>query len=327
MISYYNITFAYPWVLLLLIVIPMLIVEYIKTHKRASANMMATTIHFVSQVKSIRVVFYHSLFVLKCTALVLLIFALARPQQKFVKQQISGDGIDIMLCFDVSGSMTQKDIEPSRIEASKIVATEFVSQRPADRIGVVVFSDQGFTLCPLTLDHKVVLSQILHVEGGYLQNAAGTALGTGIATCVDRLRNSESASKVILLLTDGADFGDEVSQQTSVRLANLYGIKVYAIGMGSSLPSVSVQKSTGKVGLNIELLKNLSIQTGGQYFHASDKDALQKVFAGIDQMEKSSASILSYDRFTDLHIRLVLVSLLLLIVAMVSGYTIFKRFP
>ena len=146
----------------------------------------------------------------RCLALICLIIALARPQLKFTETQNNGEGIDIILCFDISGSMTEKDFDPDRIDASKEVATQFVENRPGDRIGIVIFSNLSFTLCPLTTDHNAVINQIAGIQSGELQDE-GTAIGSGLATSVDRLRTSTSKSKVVILLTDGVDFGGQIS--------------------------------------------------------------------------------------------------------------------
>ena len=227
-----HIQFAYSWVFGLLLLLPIIIVEYVFRGNKSQASMFVTTTYFVHSLKSMKVIFRHLPFILRCIAFICLIVALARPQLKFTEQQTNGEGIDIMLCFDISGSMTEKDFEPNRIEASKQVATDFVNNRPGDRIGIVIFSDLSFTLCPLTTDHNTVISQIAGIQSGELQDE-GTAIGSGLATSVDRLRNSKSKTKIIILLTDGVDFGGTISPDIAKEMAQLYGIKVYTIGVGS----------------------------------------------------------------------------------------------
>ena len=227
-----HIEFAYPWVLGALLLMPILIYEYIRRNKKQQASLLVTTTHFLKQSSSFKASFQHMLFVLRCLAIICLVFALARPRQKFTETQTSGEGIDIILCFDISGSMTEKDFEPNRLEASKKVASDFVQGRPGDEIGIVIFSNLSFSLCPLTTDHEAVLSQIQNIESGYLQDE-GTAIGSGLATSVDRLRTSKTKNKIIVLLTDGVDFGGTIPPDLALQMAKYYGIKVYTIGVGS----------------------------------------------------------------------------------------------
>ena len=229
---YRNIEFAYPWVLGALLLMPILIYEYIRRIKRQQASMIVTTTHFVKNTPGFRTSLHHLPFILRCLAIICLIIALARPREKFTETRNEGEGIDIMLCFDISGSMTEKDFTPDRLEASKQVASDFVRNRPGDEIGIVIFSNLSFTLCPLTADHDAVLNQIQTIESGYLQDE-GTAIGSGLATSVDRLRTSKAKSKIIILLTDGVDFGGTIPPDMALQMAKYYGIKVYTIGVGS----------------------------------------------------------------------------------------------
>ena len=328
-----NIQFAYPWVFSFLLLLPIIIIEYTVRNNKTQASMLVSTTHFVSEVKSMRTAARHILFVLRCFALVCLIIALARPQLKFTEQQTNGEGIDIMLCFDISGSMTEKDFDPDRIDASKEVASEFVRNRPGDRIGIVIFSDLSFTLCPLTTDHDAVLSQIQGIESGELKDE-GTAIGSGLATSVDRLRASKSKTKIIILLTDGVDFGGEISPDIAKQMAQLYGIKIYAIGVGSEKVVTDVTNTPfgpmteqRKLEFNEPLLQDLAKSTGGEYFHATDKDALIKIYQSINQLEKSKVEVTTYDRFTDEFLPWLLAGLVFLLLEMLLRYTVFKKFP
>lgn len=328
-----HIEFAYTWVLGFLLLIPILVVEYVRRQKKAQAAMLVTTTFFVSDVKSARTLLRHIPFILRCLALVFLIVALARPRQKFTETQLEGEGIDIVLCFDISGSMTEKDFTPNRLEASKAVASDFVKGRPGDRIGVVIFSNQSFTLCPLTVDHNTVLSQINNIQSGYLQDE-GTAIGSGLATSVDRLRSSKSRSKVVVLLTDGVDFGGVIPPDIAREMAKLYHVKVYTVGVGSEKEIEEVVDSPfgpvtqrKKLEFNEGLLKDLAQATGGQYFHATDKDALQKIYASINQLEKSKVQVNTYTHFTDRYHPLLLIGLSLLVLELLLRYTLFRKFP
>ena len=328
-----HIEFAYPWVFTLLILLPILIYEYIRRNRRNSASLLITTTHFIKQPRTFKNVFFHFPFVLRCVAIVCLVVALARPRIKFTEEQNEGEGIDIVLCFDISGSMTEKDFLPSRLEASKSVATQFVEGRPGDRIGIVIFSNLSFTLCPVTVDHTAVLNQINNIQSGYLQDE-GTAIGSGLATSVDRLRNDKTKTKIIILLTDGVDFGGTISPDIAASMAKTYGIKIYTIGVGSEQEiEETVDSPFGpvtqkkKLEFNEDLLKMLAQTTGGQYFHATDENALQKIYASINTLEKSKIQVTTYNRYTDEYLPWLLAALSLLIAEMILRYTVFKKFP
>ncbi|WP_153799369.1 vWA domain-containing protein [Foetidibacter luteolus] len=328
-----HIEFAYTWALGLLLLVPVLIIEYIRKGSKGQASMLVTTTHFIGDTGSLKVVMRHLPFVLRCLAIVCLVVALARPQKKYTEENTNGEGIDIILCFDISGSMTERDFQPNRLEAAKEVASEFVKQRPGDRIGITIFSNQSFTLCPLTTDHNAVLTQIRNIQSGYLQDE-GTAIGSGLATSVDRLRASQSKSKIVVLLTDGVDFGGTIPPDIARDMAKLYKVKVYTVGVGSEKEIEEVAntpfgpvRQTKKLEYNEKLLQDLATQTGAQYFHALDRDALEKIYASINQLEKSQVEITSYNRFTDEYLPLLLAGLALLLLEIVLRYTVFRKFP
>jgi Ca-activated chloride channel family protein len=328
-----HIEFAYPWVLGSLLLIPILVIEYIRRNNKNNASLLVTTTHFISNVTSIKTVMRHSLFVLRCVALICLIVALARPRTKFTEVQTDGEGIDIVLCFDISGSMTEKDFQPDRLGAAKEVASSFVQQRPGDRIGIVIFSDLSFTLCPITTDHNTVLSQINNIASGYLQDE-GTAIGSGLATSVDRLRNSQSKTKIIVLLTDGVDFGGAVPPDLAKNMAKQYGIKIYTIGVGSENEVEEVVDSPlgpvtqkKKLEYNEALLKSLAEETGGQYFHATDKNTLQKIYTSINQLEKSRIKVTTYDYYNDKFYVWLITGIILIILETTLRLTVFRKFP
>jgi Ca-activated chloride channel family protein len=331
--DWFNIEFAYPWVLPLLLVVPYLVFWYWNSHNKVAASLKVTTTYFLQHTKSWRASLRHLPFGFRCLGLVFLIIALARPQEKFVEDQVNGEGIDIVLCFDISGSMTEKDILPNRLEASKEVASDFVKKRPGDRIGVVIFSSQSFTLCPITTDHNTVLSQINNIASGYLQDE-GTAIGSGLATSVDRLRHTKSKSKVIVLLTDGVDFGGVIPPDIAKEMAKLYTVKVYTIGVGSEKEvEVPVESPFGvvtqkkKLEYNEALLKSLATETGGQYFHATTKQSLEGIYDSINTLEKSQVEVTTYNRFTDKYILPLVIGLSLIVLEIVLRLTIFKKFP
>jgi len=328
-----NITFANAELLSLLFIVPILAIWYYNNAKKRQGSMLVTTTHFVEGIKSFKTWFQHFPFVLRCIALACLIVALARPQHKFSEQQTEGEGIDIVLCFDISGSMTERDFLPNRLEASKEVAEAFVNDRPGDRIGVVIFSRQSFTLCPLTTDKTTVLSQIANIKSGYLEEE-GTAIGSGLATSVDRLKDVKTKSKIIILLTDGVDFGGLIPPDIAKEMAKFYKIKVYTIGVGSEKEvDEQVQTPFGtmtnkkKLDFNEDLLKNIASETGAQYFHAADQDALKKVYGSINKLEKTKIKITSFDRFTEEFLPWLLTAIGLLFMEAVLRYTMFKKFP
>jgi Ca-activated chloride channel family protein len=330
---YQHISFAYPWVLPLLLVVPYLVYWYYKTNHQQTAALTITTTFFLHHTQNWKTRLRHLPFWLRCLAFVCLIIALARPQQQFTDNETTGEGIDIVLCFDISGSMTEQDFAPNRLEAAKDVAATFVQNRPGDRIGVVIFSSQSFTLCPITPDHKTVLTQISHIANGYLTED-GTAIGSGLATSVDRLRSSTAKSKVVILLTDGVDFGGMIPPDIAKKLAITYGIKVYCIGIGSEQEmDVKISSILGtvtqkrKMSFNENLLKDISAETGGQYFQAKDKTALTNIYASINQLEKSNIEITTYNRYTDEYLPFLLIGLGLIIIELLLKLTLFKKFP
>lgn len=330
---YQHISFAYPWVLPSLLVVPYILYWYFKSHSQQSASLTITTTFFLHNTKNWKTRLRHLPIGLRCLALMALIIALARPQKKFTENQTNGEGIDIVLCFDISGSMTEQDFTPNRLEAAKDVAANFVLNRPGDRIGVVIFSSQSFTLCPITPDHKTVLKQINSIVNGYLTED-GTAIGSGLATSVDRLRNSTAKSKVVILLTDGVDHGGLIPPDIAKKLAITYGIKVYCIGIGSEVEmDVQVNSALGtvmekrKMTFDENLLKQISAETGGQYFQASNKAALKDIYASINQLEKSKIEITTYDRYKDEFLPLLLAGLAVVILELMIRLTVLRKFP
>lgn len=330
---YQNIEFEYPWVLGALLLLPVLIYEYIRRNNRQQASMLVTTTHFIKSNPGFRTSLRHLPFILRCLAIICLVIALARPREKFTETQNEGEGIDIILCFDISGSMTEKDFEPNRLEAAKQVASDFVNNRPGDEIGIVIFSNLSFTLCPLTSDHTTIVNQIHTIESGYLQDE-GTAIGSGLATSVDRLRSSKTKSKIIILLTDGVDFGGTIPPDMALQMAKYYGIKVYTIGVGSEKEIDEVVDSPlgpivqhKTLQYNEPLLKKLAEETGGQYFHATDKTALRKIYNSINQLEKSKIEVTSYNRYTDRFLPLLIAAAIYILLEMVLRYTVFRKFP
>jgi Ca-activated chloride channel family protein len=290
-----DISFANPWLLLLLLFVPALIVWYIFKGKNARPEIRISTFAgFKNQRKSAVVRLIHLPFILRCLSIVLIVIALARPQTKLSWQDMKAEGIDIMMTMDLSPSMLARDLKPNRLEAAKEVATDFVSGRPNDRIGLVIFSGEAFTQCPLTIDHSVLKTLLQAVEPDFLPE--GTAIGLGLATAVNRLRESKSASKVVILITDGENNAGSVSPLTAAEIAQLYGIRVYTIGVGSRgvayspvyrYPNGQFAFDYAEVRIDEALLKQISSMTGAQYFRAANNEALAEIYKKIDEMEKT----------------------------------------
>ena len=274
----------------------------------------------------------HLLFVLRLLAIIFIITALARPQTMYEEQNTEGEGVDIVLCIDVSGSMTAQDLTPNRLEAAKKVAIDFVNKRVTDRIAVVIFSGESFTQCPLTTDYPVLISAIENIRNGLLED--GTAIGSGLGTSVDRLRTSKSKSRVVILLTDGENNGGLIDPETAKEIAKAFQIKVYTIGVGTDgyAPQpvntpMGVVMQQGKVSIDEKLLKQIANETGGKYFRAKDNEGLTGIYAEINQLEKSKVEISNRTRTTEKFFPFVIAALALLFFEMLLKLTVFKKFP
>jgi Ca-activated chloride channel family protein len=299
-----SISFAHPWFLLLLGIVPLFIVWYVLRGRKARPELQLSSFKGIrSNANSIWVRLIHLPFILRMLALSLLIIALARPQTRLSWQDMQAEGIDIVLSMDLSPSMLARDLKPNRLEAAKKVAIEFVDGRPGDRMGMVIFSGEAFTQCPLTIDHSVLKSLMLAVEPDFLPE--GTAIGLGLATAVNRLRESKAVSKVVILITDGENNSGSVSPLTAAEIAQLYGIRVYTIGVGSRgvayspvyrYPDGRFAFDYTEVRIDEELLKQISTMTGGQYFRATNNEALAEIYNKIDEMEKTLFETTEYKK-------------------------------
>ena len=330
-----NIDFLWPENFILLGLLPLLIYRYTRKNSRAQAGITVSSVK-PFRVSSLKVRLRHLPFILRLLSLAALIFALARPQHRNDQEQTKGEGIDIVLCMDVSGSMGSRDILPSRMEVAKEVAEDFVMSRPVDRIGLVIFSGESFTQCPLTTDKNTLINQIRTLESRrFLKD--GTVIGEGLATAVDRLAKSNAKSKVIILLTDGKEDAPDtrlIDPLTALEIARVRGVKIYSIGMGAA-PS-SVVENTGNAAedrnpavdfLDEQLLSNMAKETGGQYFRAKDKESLKGIYAQIDKLEKSDIEVVSYKRYQELFYPFMLASLAFLFLEVLLRFTLFRKFP
>jgi Ca-activated chloride channel homolog len=328
-----NIIFAHPWFFALLAILPVMIWWYLKKTDRQQATVVISSTAVFKEVSSWKNLFRHSLFVFRCLAVVCLIIALARPQTRFDEELKTGQGIDIILCLDVSGSMFAQDLLPNRLEAAKQVAADFVDSRVTDRVGVVIFSGESFTLVPLTTDKEVLKSAIFNIQLGALED--GTAIGDGLGISVARLKDSKTKSKVIILLTDGEDQGGRISPLEGKDLARTYGIRVYTIGVGTDgYAPVPIPDETGrvvsrqqKVNIDEKLLRLIAEQTGGLYFRARDNESLKGIYKEIDQLEKSKIEVTTFRRYTERFHPFAIAAAALLLLEMALRYTLFRKFP
>ncbi len=297
-----NIEFAYPGYFYLLGLLVPYIAYYIWKQKDISATVqISATEGLEKYARPFKHYLRHILYGLRILALILIIVALARPQSKNTWQDITSEGIDIVMAIDVSTSMLAEDFSPNRLEASKNMAAEFINGRPNDRIGLVVFSGESFTQCPLTTDHAVLLNLFKDVKSGLIED--GTAIGLGIANSINRLKESKSKSKVIILLTDGVNNSGELAPVTAAEIAKTYGIRVYTIGVGTMGKArypyqtpFGVQYDYIDVEIDEDVLGQIADMTGGQYFRATDNSKLREIYSEIDQMEKSKIEVKEYSK-------------------------------
>ncbi len=326
-----NITFSQPWFLLLLIIVPVLIWWYAsKNNERLGAIIISDV--SAKGLHSWKTSFRHLPFVFRLLAIIFITTAMARPQTMFEEQNAEGEGVDIVLCIDVSGSMTAQDLTPNRLEAAKNVAIDFVNKRLTDRIAIVIFSGESFTQCPLTTDHAVLISAIENIRNGLLED--GTAIGSGLGTSVDRLRTSKSKSKVVILLTDGENNGGLIDPETAKEIAKAFQIKVYTIGVGTDgyAPQpvntpMGVVMQQGKVSIDEKLLKEIAAETGGKYFRAKDNDGLTGIYDEINGLEKSKVEISTRTRYTEKFFPFIIAALALLFLELLLKFTVFRKFP
>ncbi|MCC8134004.1 MAG: VWA domain-containing protein [Tannerellaceae bacterium] len=295
--------FANPTYLYLLVLLIPLTGWYIwKLRKnQASLQVSSSQAFETPEATSYKVYLRHVPFVLRMAAIALLIIVLARPQSTNSWQNSSTEGIDIMLVMDISSSMLAEDLKPNRLEASKDVAASFINGRPNDNIGLVVFSGESFTQCPLTTDHTVLLNLFKDIHCGMIND--GTAIGLGLANAVSRIKDSQAISKVIILLTDGENNMGEIAPITAAEIARTFGIRVYTIGVGTKgeapypfQTAFGVKYQNIPVDIDEPTLKQIAATTGGQYFRATDNSSLKNIYTEIDKLEKTKISVQEYSK-------------------------------
>jgi Ca-activated chloride channel family protein len=326
-----GITFAEPFYLYLLAVVPAMIAFYVlKQHKANASLRMPGLLPFEGTGLTFRHYLRHILFAFRIAAITFLIIVLARPQATNKFQDVTTEGIDIVLALDISGSMLARDFKPDRLEASKNVATEFISGRPYDRIGLVVFSGESFTQCPLTTDHAVLINLLRDIESGMIED--GTAIGNGLATAVNRIKDSDAKSRVIILLTDGVNNRGEIAPATAAGIASTFGIRVYTVGVGTmGMAPYPVQTPFGMqyqnmpVEIDEGILKEISELTGGMYFRATDNDKLVQVYNEIDKLEKSKIDVRQFSRKDEKYMLPALIAFILISLEILVRHTLFKN--
>jgi Ca-activated chloride channel family protein len=328
-----DISFAYPWVLYFILVVPVLITWYIWQGRKKQAAITYSSLKMFEKIPAtFRERLRHLPFVLRMLALIFLIIALARPQNFSAGQSINAEGIDIAMVLDISGSMLAEDFKPNRLEAAKNVIDNFVSARTTDRIGLVIFSREAFTQCPLTIDYSVLRNLLGDIRTGMIED--GTAIGNGIANGINRLKDSDAESRVIILLTDGVNNAGEVDPISAAEIASTFGIRIYTIGVGTRGEApYPVQTPFGTryqmvpVEIDEVILKKIADITGGEYFRATNNRALEEIYNKIDKMEKTKIEITSYRNAKELFAGWLGIGFILLLLELLASKTILRKLP
>jgi len=328
-----GITFAYPWVLYFLLIIPLMIAWYIFRGMKVQSSVTYSSINIFKDVPAtFRERLRHIPFAVRLVAIGLLIIALARPQSFSSGENVTTEGIDISMVLDISGSMLAEDFKPNRLEAAKNVIDNFVEGRISDRIGLVIFSREAFTQCPLTIDYNVLRNLLLDIRSGMIQD--GTAIGNAIANGVNRLKESDAKSRIIILLTDGVNNAGEVDPISAAEIAKAFGIRIYSIGVGTRGEApYPVQTPFGiryqmvPVEIDEEMLTKISVLTDGQYFRATNNRALAEIYEKIDKLEKTKIEITSYKNASEKYHSWLWGGLLLLLVELGLSRTILRKLP
>ena len=332
--AFENITFVNPGFLLLLLLVPLLGIWYFFRHQKHFASLKMSSLDAMEGLSSWRGKFRIVLPILRGLATIALIVALARPQLTLKEEEIKAEGIDITLVIDLSSSMLAQDFKPDRLNVSKRVASEFVDKRQYDRLSLAVFAGEAFTQCPLTTDRRVIKEFLAGLQCGVLED--GTAIGMGLATAVNRLKDSKAKSKVVILLTDGDNNAGYIKPITAAEIAREFEVKVYTIGVGSrgkALTPVS-RRSNGDyvfrfadVQIDEELLRKIAGMTGGKYFRATSEEALEAIYQEIDQLEKTEMEVTVIRRYSEEYHRFALLAILFLVFEVILRYTLFRTIP
>lgn len=328
-----NIIFENPEVLYLLLILIPAIAWYVFRQKDQSPTIRLSTIQGLGKVgDSWKTYFRHIPFIIKSLAFALVIVALARPQATESWENSTTEGIDIVMAMDISSSMLARDFQPDRITAAKEMGIQFISGRPNDRIGLVIFSSESFTQCPLTTDHASLINLLKEVKSGLIED--GTAIGNGLGTAISRLKESKAKSRVVILLTDGVNNMGEIAPITAAEIAKTYGIRVYTIGIGTiGLAPYPVQTPFGiqlqdmEVKIDEPMLKEISEMTDAKYFRATSNHKLEEVYTAIDKLEKSKVDIKTLSKKEEKFFPFALAALLFIALDFIVKVTILRTIP
>lgn len=326
--------FEYPELLWLMVIPALLVLHYIylELSGRHPHLRVSSAVPWTASGTSVMSVLRHVPFVLRTFALVMIVIAIARPRSSTEMERIDTEGIDIVLAMDVSTSMLARDLTPDRISASKDIAIEFISQRPSDRMGIVVFAGESFTQCPLTTDRATLINLMKEVQTDLIED--GTAIGNGLATAVARLKDSDAKSRVVILLTDGVNNRGEISPQMAAEIAKTYGVRVYTIGVGkvgmAPYPVMTpwgVEVRNVKVEIDENLLSEMAQSTGGRYFRATDNTKLAEIYSEINKMEKAKTTIDSFPVYKELYGLYALLALIAILLEFFIDRFVIRRLP
>jgi len=328
-----EITFANPELLYLLVLFVPIVIWYILKQRKSQATLQISSLEgFNKAPKTFKIFLRHGMYILRFLSVALLIVVIARPQSTDHWQNVSTEGIDILISLDISSSMLAQDFQPNRLEASKDVATEFISGRPNDRIGLVIFSGESFTQCPLTTDHAVVINLFNDVESGMIED--GTAIGMGLATSINRIKDSNAKSKVVILLTDGVNNRGAIAPITAAEIAKTFGIRVYTIGVGSEgMAPYPVQTPYGTqyqnmpVQIDEEVLKEIAEMTDGKYFRATNNQKLIEIYREIDQLEKTKIDVTEFSKKKEEYLLFLFIAGILLLTELLFKNTLLRTVP
>ena len=336
MLTYFtDITFANKEMLWLLLVIPGIIAWYIWKNKTYNPELkVSSTQGFEGLQQPLKYYFRHSLIGLRILAISLLILVLARPQSRSSWKDVKTEGIDIVMALDISTSMLAKDLRPNRLEAAKEVAQDFIDSRPNDRIGLVIFSGESFTQCPLTTDHAVIKNLFTGIQTGMVKD--GTAIGNGLATAISRVKDSNAKSKVVILLTDGINNQGSVAPLTAAEIAKAFGVRVYTIGIGtigralypvSMYPDGTFQYDYQDVNIDEKSLAEIGELTGGKYFRATDNEKLKEIYQEIDRLEKTIFEEKNFTNKAEHFLPFAITAALLLLIEFLLQNSTFRSIP
>ena len=322
--------FLHPkYLFLLLLLIPLIAWYIIKLRRVQATFTLSTKAAFEkSKTATIRTYMRHLPFLLRLTAIALLIIVIARPQDVNTSDISNSEGIDIVMALDVSGTMLAQDFDPTRLEAAKKVAADFINDRPNDKIGLVIFAGESFTQCPLTTDHRILLNLLNEVKYGMITD--GTAIGLGLANSVNRLKDSESRSRVVILLTDGSNNAGQIAPLTAAELAASYGIRVYTIGVGSqgtAMARIGNQIQQIAVDIDERTLTEIAGLTNGKYFRATDNTSLKEIYDEIDNMEKYHISVNTVTKRKELYLPYALAAFCLVGLELILRRTWLRSIP